>query len=473
MSGRLTVVGALRDPALLGGLPAFRNLETWRLWLIFLKAWDGLPLDDDEERIFCKYTGRTRYAPPVGGYRRGIVISGRQSGKTQMAGAVTDTEALGATREPDGADLYAIVVAQDQRGGTRVLFRYATAPFEIVPVLRESVIGRTAETLSLSNGSTLAVYPCRPAAVRGLRASIVVLDELAFYTSSENYPTDVEMLRAAQPCLATTNGRLLILSSPDGQTGALWNLYRKHYGRDDSPWLCWVASAAEMNPTLSADYLRAMAEDDPEAYRSEVLGEFRAGVSTLLDPAAIDQGVAAGVRERAPVVGTRYVAFCDPSGGRRDKFTVGVAHRDGDRAVLDLIRWWSPPFNPSSVVAEIADLLRRYGCGRVVSDRYAGEFVAEQFRAAGIEHRASDADRSTIYLDVLSLINSGRVVLLDVPDLLRELRGLERRRGASGRDRVDHRAGAHDDIANSCCGALRLVSRPVVEPRITVFDLDD
>jgi hypothetical protein len=36
-----------------------------------------------------------------------------------------------------------------------------------------------------------------------------------------------------------------------------------------------------MNPTLPADYLERTEQDDPEAYRSEVLGEFRAGIATL------------------------------------------------------------------------------------------------------------------------------------------------------------------------------------------------
>jgi hypothetical protein len=51
--------------------------------------------------------------------------------------------------------------------------------------------------------------------------------------------------------------------------------------------------------------------------------------------------------------------------------------------------------------------------------------------------------------------------LLDLPDLLRELRGLERRRGASGRDRVDHAPGAHDDWANAAAGALVAVAGAV------------
>jgi hypothetical protein len=116
-----------------------------------------------------------------------------------------------------------------------------------------------------------------PAAVRGLRARVAVVDELAFFRSSEDFPVDVEMLRALRPCLATTGGRLIVLSSPYAQTGALYDLHRRHYGRDEAPVLVSQASAAEMNPTLPADYLDRMEADDPEAYRSEVLGEFRRG----------------------------------------------------------------------------------------------------------------------------------------------------------------------------------------------------
>jgi hypothetical protein len=47
-----------------------------------------------------------------------------------------------------------------------------------------------------------------------------------------------------------------------------------------------------------------------------------------------------------------------------------------------------------------------------------------------------DRDRSQLYLELLPLVNAGRVRLLDDVELLRELRGLERRRGAT-RDRYE------------------------------------
>src|SRR5262249_43568362 len=182
-----------------------------------------------------------------------------------------------------------------------------------------------------------------------------------------------EALRALRPTLATTGGRLVILSSPYGQSGALWDLHRRHFGRDDAPTLVWQASALTMHPDLPADYLARMEQDDPEAFRSEVLGEFRAGLSTLLDPEAIGACVVPGRRELPPAEGVRYEAFVDPSGGRADAFTVAIGHRDGERAVVDLLRGWRAPFNPSGVVEEAAELLRGYRVSRVTGDRFAGE----------------------------------------------------------------------------------------------------
>jgi hypothetical protein len=72
-----------------------------------------------------------------------------------------------------------------------------------------------------------------------VRAAIVCVDELGFFVSTDGRPTDREMLRAVRPALATTGGRLLVLSSPYGQTGALWDLHRQHYGREDSTTLVW------------------------------------------------------------------------------------------------------------------------------------------------------------------------------------------------------------------------------------------
>lgn len=460
----LTILSALADPQLFGGLATFKDPTTWRAWLVFLAAVYGRPLselvcfgipEDEALKIFRHHTGLTTYAPPPGGYRLVITIVGRQCGKSTISITISNYEAI----QPgpvDGTETYALLIAQDQRSALRTLLSYAKAPFEQLPLLKQVVIAQTRDSMTLSTGCVLAAYPCRPAAVRGLRARVVVCDELAFYRSTENVPVDTEMLRAVRPTLATTGGKLIVLSSPYAQTGALHDLHRKHFGRAGSV-LVWTGTAPEMNPTLPADYLERMAQDDPEAYRSEVLGEFRAGVSTFLDPEAIADCVADGVKERLPVQDVTYYAAVDASGGRRDAFTLAIAHRTSDRkgAVLDLVRAWEPPFDPRGVIAEIASILSHYGVWTVHGDRYAGEFVPSGFRAHQITYKSLRQDRSGLYLDLLPLINAQEVLLLDEPELLKELRGLERRRGSSGRDRVDHRSGgAHDDRANAAAASV-------------------
>lgn len=451
----MNIIEALHDPRLFGTL--FKSLDTWSPWLTFLKALYGLPMDEVDIERFRRHTGR--HAPRSGGYPEAVCIVGCQSGKSQIANLVGDYEAMQAVVTGQRG-VYVLLLAQDLRSSQRALFGYVRETIRTSPLLSQEVIRETADTVELSSGVTLAVYPCRPAAIRGIRATCVIIDELAFFIATDGRPTDTEMLRAARSRVATTGGKILILSSPYAQTGALWELHRKHFGQENSPILVWQASAQEMNPTLPADYLERMAQDDPEAYRSEVLGEFRQGVSTLFDPEILDACVHVGVREHAPNPKHTYVSGLDAaSGSGKDAFAAGVAHAEGDRIVLDALRVWKPPFNPSGVIAEAATFLRSYRISATTGDRYAPGFVNEGFAAHGITYHFSEYDRSATYLELLPLVNSQRAVLLDHPELLRELRGLERRRGSSGKDRVDHRPGRHDDTANAAAISIIVASQ--------------
>jgi len=139
-----------------------------------------------------------------------------------------------------------------------------------------------------------------------------------------------------------------------------------------------------------------------------------------------------------------------------DSFTCAIAHAAADNVVvLDCLFERRAPFDPSSVVADVAGLLRAYAIDRVVGDRYAAQWVAEAFRLNGITYEHSEHDRSALYLECLPVLTSGRVLLLDNARMVSQFVNLERRTGA-GRDRVDHPPGAHDDLANAVAGAVAL-----------------
>jgi hypothetical protein len=89
-----------------------------------------------------------------------------------------------------------------------------------------------------------------------------------------------------------------------------------------------------------------------------------------------------------------------------------------------------------------------------MGDRYAGEWPRERFRVHGIAYEVSEQPKSDLYRDLLPILNSGRAELLDVPRLMSQLCGLERRTARGGRDSIDHAPGAHDDVSNSVAGAI-------------------
>jgi hypothetical protein len=107
-----------------------------------------------------------------------------------------------------------------------------------------------------------------------------------------------------------------------------------------------------------------------------------------------------------------------------------------------------------------------------------GEWPREQFRKQGVNYEPAESSKSEIYVDLLPLINSGAVDLLDHERLVTQLTSLERRTSRGGRDSIDHAPGGHDDIANAVASALVTVyknpgvpnfNRPIVLPNTGIF----
>ena len=136
--------------------------------------------------------------------------------------------------------------------------------------------------------------------------------------------------------------------------------------------------------------------------------------------------------------------------------TLAITHREGDKVVVDAVRERRPPFSPDDVVIEFAATLKSYGIGTVQSDKYAGSWVVERLGARGIRCEQSAKPKSDLYVDLLPLLNSRRIELLDHPRLINQLIGLERRTTRAGKDSIDHAVGSHDDIANAVAGAAAL-----------------
>jgi hypothetical protein len=454
---KLTVSAAIDDPHLLGA--GFRG-ASWATWRAVLRASEGLPLSLEQLELFRQVADRD---PPGKRVRELWAIAGRRSGKDSVASAIAAVVAMGDhrahLRPGERASVLCLAVDRQQ---AKIVNRYIRGYFNNNPLLQSLVTKETDDGLELNNGVEIVVATNSFRAVRGRTIVCAIFDECAYWRSEESANPDKEIYNAITPGLITLPGAMLIgISSPYRRSGLLFDRWRKHYGQPSDDVLVVKGPSTTFNPTLSVSYFDAQYEHDAEAASAEWGAEWRSDLADFISRDVVDSVVVPGRHELLPlpIAGVNYVAFCDPSGGSSDSMTIAIAHRDkDDTAILDAVRERRPPFRPDDVVQEFAGLLKTYRLNKVHGDRYAGEWPRERFQVHGITYLPADKPASAIYLELLLLLNSGKIELLDNQRLILQLCSLERQTSRSGRDNITHPVGGHDDLINAAAGALVMAS---------------
>jgi hypothetical protein len=445
------------DKALLGA--ALGDLSTRKTWFTVLKALYAQPLSDEELEIFKTIAGNR--SPPTKRVREGWIVAGRRSAKSQMSAGIGIHSALFVKHKLSPGEVGMVLLLAASTSQAKMVFGYVRGFLDASPILRREVANVTQNEITLRNGIVIAVHANSFRTIRGRTLVAVVFDEIAFWRDESSAVPDIETYRAVLPSLATTNGILIGISSPYRKLGLLHQKYRDHFGVDGDEVLVVQGPTKLFNPTISDEVIASQTRDDPTSAASEWGAEFRTDISSFLDDELIDAAIEHGRPLELPPRPhpSFYRAFTDASGGvGKDSYTLAIAHQEGERYAVDLVRGTKGKFDPQQVTNDYAKLLKEYRIGSVTGDNYASQWVAGAWRDTGIVYVQSDIPKSQIYLESLPLFTRGLVRLPDHPTLLRELRLLERQTHRGGKDSVDHPRGAHDDYANSCCGVLRTLS---------------
>ena len=441
--------------------PLFKDIETWRAWEAYLKALFGLPIEDRKDRaLFKDCTGLKR--SPATQFNESFVIAGRRSGKSYISAVISVFLAAFKDWTPflsPGERGFIFIIAND-KSQAKIVKSYISGIFNSNRMLRNLVEKDLTWELTLKNQVTISVKTASFRTLRGYTLLAAILEEIAFWRSEESANPDKEILAAVRPSLATIPDSLLIgISTPYSRAGVLYEQFKRYYGKSGGP-LIWKSGTKRMNPTIDKSIIKEALRDDPSAARAEWEAEFRVDIEAFMPPEFIEAVVIPGRFELPKVKGAEYYGFCDPSGGRQDSFTLGIAHKEkGGKVVLDVLREQRPPFQPSVVVAEFSEILKAYRITRIESDRYAAEWVTEAFRDHGIRLKNSEESASEIYLSFLPLVANGTVELLDNKRLKIQLAGLERKARPGGKDLITHYPGGHDDLANAAAGALVMAGK--------------
>ena len=455
MDNRVALLKTLDDPAVFG---PFVGGASWAGWRTFLSAVFGVvPPEHSARALILQATQRKTC--PTRPARESYVIVGRRGGKSFIAALLAVL--LACFREYDlapGERGLGMIIASDRRQA-RVVKRYVSAILQAVPLLRALVAQDTKENIELTNGITIEIHTASFRSIRGYTVVFGIADELAFWSADDSANPDSEIFNALRPAMATVPDALLLgISTPYARRGELWRAYQTHFGQDGDV-LVWQADTRTMNPLVPSDVIDRAYAEDPVAASGEYGALFRSDLESFVAREVLQSVTVLDRHELPPMAGVSYKAFVDPSGGSSDSMTLAIAHREGDRTVLDAVRERLARFDPETVVAEFATLLAHYHVTTVTGDRYAGEWPVARFRAHGITYRSSDKTKSELYAAFLPKLNAGQVELLDLPRLLHQLGTLERRTARGGRESIDHPPRQHDDVANACAGVVQQVVR--------------
>jgi hypothetical protein len=466
MKPLIAMRAALSHPDLFGQL---LGGDSWASWRTLLIAICGEELTPEERQTFRDLTGG-REVEPGRMVEEAWLAIGRRGGKSRAISILAVW--LSACCEHPvivAGETAVLPILSASMVQSQIVFKYIIGTFEALPELRGEVVSVNADTIALKNGVAITVRAASYRTIRGVTAIAAICDEIATWRNSDDSSNpDREILRALRPALSTTHGPLICISSPYAKMGELWEAYRRDFGPDGDP-LILVAQAASrvMNPTLSQARVDREYAKDAESASAEYGAQFRGDIGAFVAREAVEACVDGGVYERPPIASVSYVGFADPSGGSADAMTMSIGHREGEQIIIDVVRERRPAFSPEDVSREFASLFRAYRVTKIQSDRYAGLWPAEMFRRFGVECEQSARPKTELYLDLLPAINSGSLRLLDIPRLVSQLCGLERRTARSGRDSIAEPRGQFDDVANAVAGVVAMLGTRSLEMNVT------
>jgi hypothetical protein len=308
----------------------------------------------------------------------------------------------------------------------------------------------------LDEGVVRARSGHRPDSLRGDEADHIIVDEAAYV-----HPDLIG--RVLLPMLATTRGRLTLLSTPNGFND-FWRAFADAEAGAPDHW-CHRAPSDE-NPRVDPQFLQWQREREPDAvFRVEYLAEFRDAAGAVFRSEDIDRAMAHSLAE--PSESTAWFAGLD-WGLFHDATALAIGQRTDRAQVLGV-----PAFVPGSAgkaVAWVLDQIRDYsGITVFAEDNNFGGVLNEQLRrearSAGQPMRVVDRhtghDRKAEWIHAFaSALERDDVVLPRDPALRQELLGFRAQPLPSGAVRLAAQGREHDDRVMAL--ALLLAHLPAV-----------
>lgn len=319
-----------------------------------------------------------------------LILAGRRSGKTYIASMLCVYQALFQEYDLSKGEIGHIFLFGTDKLQAQIAFNYIKSFFE-KSAFKKFIKSQKRDSIELKNNITISVNTTDFRSVRGYSIVFAVFDEACFYFDKKTNANPIsEIYRSVKPGTASIeNSKLLLISSPYAASGFVYNLWKRFRDKRKKKIFVRKFSTRELNPNIKKEFIEEEIKRDPEAAKSEWLGQWRAGITQFLNYQLVENSIE-NVTVRPPKRNIKYTAFCDAASGQgNDSMSLSIAHREQNSIIQDVILEEQPPFSPKQVVKKFAAILKDYRIKIVYGDKYSLGWVEEKFRDNEIRYKYS------------------------------------------------------------------------------------
>jgi hypothetical protein len=318
-------------------------------------------------------------------------------------------------------------------------------------------------------GAFLTIETSDAPSALGQTPWLVVADELAAWRDVRGPKALWNAIISSLP--KRPDSRLLVITSAGDPSNWTYDIiagaqddpdWRYSYMPGPTPW--WT----------EADVRRQKKLLTASAYAWYIENAFAASDNALIAEDDVAAAVMQGITSRPYDPAHRYVLGVD-LGRKVDASVVVVAHREGDRVVVDHVERWLPsrlrPVRLDTVEAAVRRLRAEYGNAHVRMDPAKGEQMSQSLRESGFtveEYVFSETSIDRLAALTMRLFADRLIDIPDVDEYVDELKSVILKTTPSGRARIDHYSGKHDDqVVATALAAHWLMAQPFYDAPMT------
>jgi hypothetical protein len=353
-----------------------------------------------------------------------VIRSGRQVGKSFTVSLKTCIYAL------ENGNKTILVVAASQRQSSLLFEKIISFFMEYFPDMIKDDPTKT--RLFLTNDTKIYCVPAGRTgyAIRGFTIDLLIADEAAFISES--------VWVAVVPMLATTGGKMILLSTPWGKGGYFYNAF------GDSDFVQFHINSEDC-PRIPPEFLRKeKARMTKLQYAQEYLGEFVEEYTQLINTQLIKECSTLlrwnykenYDRFRSYYLGVDVARY----GGDENAFCIIEIDKDDKLRLVKVLT--TSRISTMDTVGRIIDLDKMFNFRRVfVDDAGVGGGVLDALieklsrKVVGINNstRAIDKEgkrklklmKEDLYSNLIVLMEQHKIELIDIPELKRSLQSIQ------------------------------------------------